>query len=204
MSDDAVPAPKPELEAPMAAWVKGGTTSLRHDQEVEKRYAEAEERRRAEAARHQFALANPDEARVHSMKLSDRSRDAKVVLAVKHAKDTTLTAWIECELIVRPDGELWLQLACPRCIFRHHRHLSDAQLLIRQTHRWFDLDERTKDQRKPGLTGLCRGDLWVNPDEPHGPPIVVAGTITVKDLIRCSNLGCDWAARIDDSVIYVQ
>ena len=133
MSDDAVPAPKPELEAPMAAWVKGGTTSLRHDQEVEKRYAEAEERRRAEAARHQFALANPDEARVHSMKLSDRSRDAKVVLAVKHAKDTTLTAWIECELIVRPDGELWLQLACPRCIFRHHRHLSDAQLLIRRS-----------------------------------------------------------------------
>jgi len=42
--------------------------------------------------------------------------------------------------------------------------------------------------------------VWVNPND--GSTIVVAGSVTTADWMRCPGLGCPLSFKIDDSVIY--
>jgi hypothetical protein len=201
MADDDKPT---TLEAPMAVWVKGGTTSMQHDVEQQRQAAEAEARRDAEAERHRIALANPMEARMHTMSLANRQRDAMVVLGFKHAKDNKIDNWMTCELYRIGDAEherLVLQICCPYCVSKHGRSLGQSQYHIHQDHRDFSLDQRTREQRKEHPLGVpVGGDIWINPENVE-EVIKVAGTITTHGWIRCDGLGCTWSFRIDDSVI---
>ena len=192
------------LEAPMAVWVKGGTTTMRHDLEQQRQHAEAEQRRDVEAERHRVALANPLEARMHTMELSNRQRDAMVVLGFKHAKDNVIVNWMTCELYRVGDGDaerLVLQICCPHCVSKHGRSLGQSQYHIHQDHRGFSLDQRSREQRKEHpLHVPIAGDIWINPENVD-EVIKVAGTITTHSWIKCDGLGCTWNFRIDDSVI---
>lgn len=218
MTEDAVkpkaeaPLVKP-VELPMAGWVKGGTTSARHDEQVARQRADAEYRRAEEDRRRALARDNPldDVARVMQTGNAIRQREmqlggdsyAQVVLGVKMPKESELVFLQTAELFSpMGDSELMLQMCCMRCIYRFGRTMSEAQTRIRQSHRDFSIDQRKRDQRKPNpLLGICAGDIWVNPEDPN-EVITVAAMVTTHGWQTCDALGCGWQFRIDDSIIY--
>jgi len=183
---------KKDVELPMGGWVRGGTTSAAHDQEMARQKADADHRRAVQDQ--QFALANqkPNEARLNSLDLGSKNAHATVVLGIKHPKDNQVLDWISCELITqtKDDGgvELVLNMACPSCA---QRDAQNAQFKFAQSHHLFWLD--TKDA----------GQLWINPADPS-EVLTLAGTITTKGWIRCPGLGCPWKMRIDKSLLYME
>ena len=196
--EPTVPPPKaiPEIEAPIAMWVKGGTTTLRWDLDQKKKVADADERRAVQAAKARTVAANPGEARMHSMKLGGRQTSAMVVLGLKHPKDNLIMDWLTCELSAQPSDtpgqppELILQMICIRCVQRGVQS-GEAQMMIRQSNRKFYLDEKRK------------GELWVNPVD-RNEILTLAGTVTTDDWIKCPGLGCNWEFKIADSVVYTK
>lgn len=183
---------KKGIELPIDGWVRGGTTSLAHDQQVARERAEAEQRRAVQDR--QFALARnkPNEARLNSMNLGGTDTHATVVLGIKHPKDNQVLDWIVCELSTQPrddgDVELVLGMACPRCA---QKNPQDANFNFRQSHRMFWLDTKRA------------GQLWINPAD-TSEVVTLAGTITTKEWIPCPGLGCPLKFRIDDSILYVE
>lgn len=195
-------------------FVKGGTTSLREDQRVAKAFADAEQRRASEDARFRearehspFDLKQLNEtktsARMNQMTLGGSDSHAQVVLGIKHKKDGQILDWIQCEILVQGE-ELALIVCCPRCVYTKGRPAGESQMTIRQSNRMFELDRRTRQERKPNpLLGFCAGDVWVNPNDPN-EVYTIAGMVTTQDWITCPHLGCGWRYKIDDSVVYVE
>lgn len=209
MTDEAKPAGT--IEAPMAVWVQGGTTSLRSDMQQAQQRAEADARRDAELARHQTALKNPFEARVSTTSFASQQSNAWVVLGFRSVKDRLIHNWMMCELFTElkaETDELILQMMCPYCVGRGIPAGGDAQFRVRQSNRGFSLDTRGLDQRKPVALKDTRGiavpvakELWANPEDPD-QTVVVAGTITTHGPLKCGGRNhCGWTFDIDDSVI---
>ena len=203
MTDEAPKAP----EAPMAIWVKGGTTTLAHDMQLKKQRAEAEARRNAEAERHRIAFQNPVEARVHTTGLFNQQQHAMAVLGFKHKKENEVYDWMMCELLqaINPQTnqpDLMLQMVCVHCMKRG-MSAGDAQFRLWQTHREWSLDQRTLENRAAHPLRLpVAGEIWVNPENPE-QVVTVAGTITTHGWVPCAGTAC-WSFRITDSVIYTR
>lgn len=188
------------ITAPLASWVKNGSTSGRHDKFMLAKKADAEKRRGEEDKKFELAAAKPNQAKVHQHKLGSRKEHPCAVLAVKHPKDGSVDHWMICEITQQEDA-LLLMMQCPRCIFTHGRPPDDSIMHIRSTHRTWHLDQRKKTERKPNpIHGTCAGELWVNPDE--GEAVLVAGTVTTEDWCKCPI--CAWEFKIDDSVVYTR
>jgi len=183
MSDES----KRIIEAPISGWVKGGTTTMAYDNALAQQKAEAESRRAQEDARNRFARENPNEARINELKLGGRGSHAAIVLEYKHTKDNLVLDYIICELIVEADGNLILNMACPRCA---DRGIAD-NFKISQKNRHFELDTRRQ------------GELWVNPKPPF-ETATLAGAITLNEWVKCPNLGCVWKFVIDNNVIRME
>lgn len=209
MTDEQTPnTPKSPLEVPMAAWVRGGTTTYANDMAQAEADAAAEARRQAEAERHRIAFQNPAEARMHTTSLFSKQRDAMVVLGFRDLRERKILDFMMCELLRRPsDGdtdELMLMFCCPYCVNKYGRKAGDAQYRVHQSNRPFSLDQRTSAQRAPHPLGLpIAGDIWANPENPQDV-VRVAGTITTHGPIKCDGRGCHWRFDIDDSVIVTQ
>jgi hypothetical protein len=192
MAEDAPSPPKTPLELPMGMWVRGGTTSSKHDAEVAAGRADAERRRQIEDNRQRLVMQNPNEARLRSIELTDHNRDPAIVLLLEKPED--LASEQTCELTHNPLAvplrgepfELVLQVVCPACVYRHKRLMAEAQLQIRQSNRYFELDKA-----KMGEVQITR----------TGVPIILAGTITTHERITCSYLGCRFQFMIDKSII---
>lgn len=192
MTEPAAPAPKTPLELPMGMWVRGGTTSSRHDQRVAAERAEADRRRQIEDNRQRFALSNPQEAKLRSLNLTDSRQHPIVVLVVKRPED--LTCEMTCELIWRPletphrgrTHQWLLQMVCPACVYRHNKRVAESQLSIQQVNRDFELDQRRA------------GELYVTP---FGDAHTLAGTIHTHDWMTCDHEGCGFQFRISNSEI---
>jgi hypothetical protein len=205
MGDESSPKP---LEAPMAVWVQGGTTSMAHDQEQARKRAEAEARRDAEAERHRIAYQNPLESRVNTTGLYDPNQHATVVLGFRHKKDNTIFDWMICELVqaMNPSSqqmEMMLQMVCVHCMKRKNMAAGDAQFRLWQTHREWSIDQRTIEQRAAHPLKLpIAGEIWVNPEN-HAQVLQSAGTITTHGWVTCAGTAC-WSFRIDDSVIHTR
>jgi hypothetical protein len=176
-----------KIEAPVSGWVKGGTTSLAWDNEQARLKAEAEQRRRQEDERQRIARENPAEAHINELKLGGRNSHASIVLELKHARDNEVINYVVCELIVEDDGNLVLNMACPKCA---DRGIGD-NFKISQKNRRFELDTRRQ------------GELWVNPRPPHDTA-TLAGAITLMEWVKCPNLGCVWKFIIDDNVLRME
>jgi DNA-directed RNA polymerase subunit RPC12/RpoP len=227
MADDPTPAakPLPVLDAPMAAWVKGGTTTLKYDLDQEREHAEAEARRDAQDAQQQIVRQNPTEARMHSMKLGGRSTSTMIVLGIRHPKDNQILWWQTCELSMQPNDELHCMqcghhweptgthaglTACPKCqsqMLKHVHH--DPELVLQMVcmrcwQRGVRMDKAQMQIRQSHrmfwLNEKRKGELWVNPDDPT-EVVTLAGTITTEGWVKCSGLGCTWEIAIDDSVV---
>lgn len=195
MADDDVPAkpaePATRIEAPLI-FVKGGTTTARHDLLMAKQRADTDQRRAIQDRQFQATQEDPHGARMHSMKLGGQD-SPKIVVAVKHPKDNLVLEWIVCDLIDQGD-ELVLNMACPACRARNPGHEPD--FMIKQSNRKWYLDPRPPKWMRE----LGADRIWVNPVD--GSTVIVAGSVTTEDWIRCPGLGCTWHFKLDDSVAF--
>lgn len=213
MSDEQAPAPDPapapvaEAEPagegriaglPIDAWVRGGTTTQKWDEEQKQLDAQSDYLRDHQDKQYQ-AVADAEThggaiAGMFSQQLLHRG-NPKVVIEYCY-RDSALNRDCLAELYTLPSesnpGEivLGLVIVCPRCLQRTGRQ-DKSQLNIRTDIREFYLRSSTdpdypEDKR-----------IWVNPMD--GQPHQIAGTITTRDAIKCPALGCTWKFRIDDS-----
>jgi hypothetical protein len=198
MADDDGPAkpaaPAPSIEAPML-FMKGGTTTGAHDRLMAQQRADTDQRRAIQDRQFAVSQQDPLGARMRSMKLGGAD-SPKIVVALKHPKDNLYLDWIVCDLIDQGD-ELILNMACPHCRVKNPGHEPD--FMIRQSNRKWHLD-RSRAPKWMREVGVDR--LWINPVD--GSTVVVAGTVTTEEWIRCPGLGCTWRFTIDDSVAYSQ
>lgn len=191
--------------------VQGGTKSSRYERQ------RAERRYRSEQARvHQDHLANVARTQNHQGMAGKFGMDESDTFGVSrlstHSSNTRTTPRLllqymnrdhtvhqECisQLIELPNPayptniELAFDMVCPRCLENGEEH-GAAQMLIKQSHRMFDVDTGTAGT-------LVRAEM---PD-PDGNPIelVSAGQITCRDIIRCGN-NCGFAARIAENKVW--
>jgi hypothetical protein len=186
--------------APMDAFVKGGTTSTAWDREKKKQY-EQSKARRAHQDRQRAAVAfagrhSGVSGALLTMDLGAGAAKPKVVLTYK-AKDQALEQECLAEIALTaasPEAAavsddvvgMILVVVCPKCLERTGEQ-DDSQIMIKSWHREFWLDETKKS-------------VWVNSVD--GSVHQIAGTVTAKDLMRCSALGCEWKFRIDESKLY--
>lgn len=91
-----------------------------------------------------------------------------------------------------------LIMVCPRCMARGVP-MGESQMLIQQTHRMWTL-HRKGDMSK-GLPGQGEIEMveygWAGKD-----PIIVAGTVSTHGVIKCDNVNCNYAVRIDHSRVF--
>lgn len=186
--------------SPLTIIVKGGTTSSAYDNERERQKAAAEagrahQEKQEEAAR--FGAGMTEGGFVHSKLTSMRMMDNGSPRVVFYYMNKDKTVRQECvsELVLTLGDELFT-LACPKCLERKESHGS-SQIMVKKSHRYWELDWR------PPSKGGVAGTL-VRLKDPYGKEFFVrlAGTITVQDIIRCSNLGCTWAVQIDKSEVW--
>ena len=195
------------LTAPMASWVKNGSTSAKHDKWMQAKLADADKRRAEEDAKFAKAAQSPKEARVHQQKLGGRKEHPVAVIGIRHPKDHSIQDWMICEITQQPtaDGigvDLMLMMQCPRCIRTYHRPPEETIMHIRQSNRMWHLDRRTKAERPlNAIMHTCGGELWVNPED-QSEIVMIAGTVTTDDWCRCPL--CDWSFKLDDSVCYTK
>lgn len=196
MADDEKPAAGAvSHDAPMV-FVKGGTTTSAYDAMIASQKADAERRRGIQDAQFKATREDPLAARMNSMKLGGQQSSAMVVLAIKHAKDQLFLDWIICEVIQHGPDELVLNMACPSCHAKNPGIEPDFK--IHQSNRRWHLDPRPpKWMREVGSDRI-----WMNPKDQS--TVLVAGSVTTDDWIRCPGLGCTWVFKIDDSVIYTK
>lgn len=187
----------------ITTFVKNGSTSGRHDKWMAKKLADAKKRREEEDAKFSIAAKKPKEAKIHQQKLGGRKNHPVAVLGLRHPKDHSIQDWMICEITQHNKSEkvdLMLMMQCPRCIMTHHRPPEETIMHIRQSNRMWNLDTRTKSERKPNpIMHMCAGELWVNPED-KTEVCVIAGMVTTNDWCHCPL--CDWTFKIDDSVVY--
>lgn len=82
--------------------------------------------------------------------------------------------------------EMMFTLVCIGCLKRGIR-LDEAQLMIRNSHRPFWIDDRPENKRPRMVENFGM--------------VTPAGLVTTKDIIRCTNVGCGWAVRVIDSQV---
>jgi hypothetical protein len=176
--------------------VKGGTTSSAYDAEVAKTEDDARRRRLVQDAMYAKAQGpkKPGESvRLGSNRLINESSPRLVLSYMKKDKTVRQQAVSEIATSAIPDRpeeiEANFTMVCPRCIDRGIPQ-GQAQMHIRDSHRKFWLDERK------------RGVVMVEYGWGEKQAVLIAGTVTCEDVIRCSNHNCDFACRIDDSKVY--
>lgn len=168
------------------------------------------------------ALGRGELARIGESALMDRS-NPRIVL---HYMDRTVRGMLKgvlwkdhirqdavCEIIedTSADAEeierwrkvhggkpMMLIMVCPRCLSRGVP-MGEAQMRIMQRNRMWTL--HTKADMGNGFPGEGQIEIiewgWVGKE-----PIVVAGTVSAHDIIRCDNVNCNYAVRIDHSRVF--
>lgn len=172
---------------PLDMFVKGGTTTAKWDAEKQKFYRETEARRGHQDRQREAVkwAAGRADTKGSLLSLQLAGPDNPKVCLIYKARDAVLEQQCLCDLAVTGEG-LLLALVCPKCLERTSR-MDDSQVLIRSEHREFWLDQ-------------SRAGTWIDPNSGLSYP--VAGTITTKDRLSCSALGCNWQFRIDNSELY--
>lgn len=200
------PGPKSIGGVPIGI-VKGGTTSWRYDQQIAQRDLDTKRRQAHEDRTRQIAATQEDG--VAHLGETSFMRDMPRVVLFYMANDGTVRQECVSELTVvagQKQGEIdvVLTLVCPKCLERGEPPWN-AQLKIHSSHRKFFVrgDRHTVKLGGRNNVVLGRGEI-VDLRTPFGDPwpVVVCGSVSTEDIIRCSNMNCNWAVRIDESRVY--
>jgi hypothetical protein len=176
--------------SPLQIIVKGGTTSGAYDKERAKQRHAAEAGRAHQDKQHAAAAVGNRmtergfvSAHIDSLNLLDSGSPRVVFYYLRRDKSVMQ----ECvgEIVVLPDGDELFTLVCPKCLERGESHGS-AQVMVKKSHRKWELDTKKA------------GEIVFLTD-PFGRPfqVRICGTIECDEPLRCSNVGCAWAVKID-------
>lgn len=177
------------VEAPMDAWVQGGTSTTKSDNYFERMFQESERRRNIHDKEKSLSRIPTQEggAKLFTHKLTDNPEVPKAYVLLKYLNRNKGYDGFEClaDLIVGPGddpNELMLVLVCLGCAKRG-RHHDQIQIQLRQSNRMFHF--------VPG----------------KGAPMVrfednmyySAGVIVESERFTCPN--CAWSARIENNCV---
>ena len=192
---------------PIDMFVKGGTTSRRHDRMVAEEEADAERRRDEQAFMRHMASIPIEEggARMYENRMALNptglpTESAKVELTYlrpsgepeyNHGKPLKCLADIIVGMDPLKPEELTLIVVCPQCEQRMPQ--GQCQIQIRQSNRNWYLDPRTA------------GELiaWEEQDELGRKRVIPyrsAGRVMDGERFTCPR--CDWSARIDNNRVW--
>ncbi len=178
--------------------VKGGTTSSSYDAELQRRKADADARRAhqdMDYATQATAAQQGVAARLGTMGLINRASPRLVLKYL--ARDKTVRQECLSELTMVPDAadpkkiDLMFTMVCPKCVARGVPQ-GESQMMIKDSHRKFTVDERKKGTLV--MVEFHYGDGIV-----RKRPVIIAGEVTVNDIVKCDNYNCDYKCRIDKS-----
>ncbi len=188
---DAVAAPaaspseptKKELVNPLMAWVVGGTTTSKHDEEVARQFAASEHARdvRDEEKRLASIPIEQGGAMMHTRDLRGPAGATYVVVDYVNRYGQLFTTGL-VDVGMDADGSMFLMLVCPKCIQRGLHH-DQAQLKMSQRNKEFEFVPHTRAVFK----------------EFDGTMYRVAGRIRASEKFRCGR--CEWVARFDEDQI---
>lgn len=173
--------------------VKGGTTSSAYDKERAQRAAASEANRdhqdkQMAAAAEGVSMTDQGftAAKLTSMRMMDKGSPRVVLYYLR--RDKSVRQECVSEIVVTPDDSLFT-LVCPKCLERGEP-AGSAQIMVKQSHRKWSLDTR------------AAGDM-VQLRDPDQVPfwVRICGTIDCSEPLRCSNLGCTWAVKIESMLV---
>lgn len=182
---------KKELAAP-AVFVKGGTSSLKYDNLMAKKKADAEARRAHQDQQEKLASVSRGTdgsiARLGSKKLVSSESPRLVLRYLNRDKSIRQECISEITHIGGAEQgtlDTMFSLVCPKCLERGLPQ-GESQLFVRNSHRSF-----TIDPKKAGPVVV---------DSVFGRQVIlICGTVSVQDIVKCSNYNCTWSVRIDNS-----
>lgn len=175
---------------PVASFVKGGTTSSRHDNLMRQQAQEDESRRRE--ADEDRRMVREQGARMYSQNLGTPQQHPVVKLTLVNpkaelnfdkSKPIEILADVYLDQNASSATDLTLNLACPYCWSNGVPH-GRCQFKILQSHRFWALDMK-------GAGELIAFD---------GQVYQSAGTVRDSERIRCPQ--CGWTFKIDNNRIY--
>lgn len=142
-------------------------------------------------------------ARIGETSFVNNSTPRLVLHYLNH--DKTIRQSAICEITADPtvDAEkigkaMMFTMVCPRCVARGVP-MGDAQMLVRDSHRrWTLHTEKDVGKGYPGAGDVVMVEFGWGQRE----PVIVAGTVSCHDLIRCDNHNCDYAVNIDHSRVF--
>lgn len=175
---------------PVAAFVRGGTTSYRHDLLMKQQAAEDEDRRRV--SDEEKRLVATEGARMYTQNLGTPQQHPVVKLLIVNPKselklDASRGIHVLADVYSGDNpldpNDLTLNLACPYC-WSNGTPLGRCQFKVRQSNRAWHLDPK-------GVGELIDFD---------GQVYRSAGTIMESQRIKCPQ--CTWTFRIDRNRIF--
>lgn len=171
---------------PLGMFMRGGTTSWAHDQELAKHKADVAERRAKQDKDMEIASTPLEQGggAMFTNYLTENANMDKAYVHLQYLSKNLRNVDFEClgDVTMMEDNELALILICPVCAQKVGLDL--AHLTIRQSHKKWELDTRKA------------GELIIF----DGQPYRSAGRIRECQRFRCSQ--CDWAGKIDDNKVY--
>lgn len=180
------------MNLPLDVFVKGGTTTERHDRWIAEQEADAARRRREsdeeKALAKKFGLhaGNPNEvAGMFTHEFTDHPEVGKAYVPLMYmtpnGKEVDFYGVGDIIMVQDPKmpDELALLIFCPKCKERG-LPASHCIITIRQSNRYWELDRRRA------------GELFLDPD---GQPLHSAGQVVDGERFTCGR--CNWAACID-------
>lgn len=188
----------PMMAMPLDVFVKGGTTSSRHDRhmawmqdDARRRRAEADAERKVARA-HNYKLGNRDNvASLFSHEFTDHPEVTKafIPLAYMSLNGKEVDFYGMGDIFMPQDpktqNELALMLFCPKCVERFPA--DQCIITVRQSNRYWELDRRKA------------GQVFIDPD---GIAQHSAGEVMDSEKFHCPR--CSWAACIDKNKVYTR
>lgn len=194
---DTTPAPPPDEArpaptiwgAPLASFVRGGTSTMGNDRDIAEREADAEKRRDVSDAEKRIAQVPVEHGggRIYANRLTENHQIPKAYIVLDFVSSRGEPVYkdgvpLQClaDLVTIGPNELALILVCPKCI-QNKRPQGDAQIQIRQSNKHWTLDTRKGGE-------LVRFEDGLYP---------TAGRIEECEPFTCDR--CGWCARITDN-----
>jgi len=122
-----------------------------------------------------------------SLRMMDKGAPRVVFYYLR--RDKTIRQQCIGEIAITPEGEEFFTMMCPRC-FERGEPADSCQVMVRKSNRRWELDVR-----KQGTIVLL--------EDPEGKPfqVRICGTIWCDEILRCMNVGCTWAVKVEDSKV---
>lgn len=170
--------------------VKDGVMSSQFENDMKAREHDAQKRRAHQDTQYQMSKqgvgADGSIARLGNNRMITQDAPHLVLYYKKYDQECVSEITMVPKQGSPAEMEVMFTLVCIKCLNRGVSH-GQAQLMVRQSHRNFWIDDRVQNRMPIKLS--------------TGAIVQPAGKVTAAETIRCTNVGCGWAVKIIDSVV---